>query len=92
MKTLSLYRRRLIPDECILLKDDIILYADDDHILTAEEVPIACSAVGDPMTDERLFPRQTERGRPRTARYDDRAGLIGRERRDDALHRAFDLH
>lgn len=34
MKTLSLYRKRLIPDECILLKDDIILYADDDHILT----------------------------------------------------------
>lgn len=34
MKTLSLYRRRLIPDECILLKDDIILEADDDHILT----------------------------------------------------------
>lgn len=34
MKTLSLYRRRLIPDECILLKDDIILKADDDHILT----------------------------------------------------------
>ena len=34
MKTLSLYRRRLIPDECILLKDDIILYADDHHILT----------------------------------------------------------
>ena len=34
MKNLSLYRRRLIPDECILLKDDIILYADDDHILT----------------------------------------------------------
>ena len=34
MKTLSLYRKRLIPDECILLKDDIILKADDDHILT----------------------------------------------------------
>lgn len=34
MKTLSLYRKRLIPDECILLKDDIILEADDDHILT----------------------------------------------------------
>lgn len=30
----TLYRRRLIPDECILLKDDIILAADDDHILT----------------------------------------------------------
>ena len=34
MKTLSLYRKRLIPDECILLKDDIILKADDDYILT----------------------------------------------------------
>ena len=34
MKTLSLYRRRLIPDECILLKDDIILKADNEHILT----------------------------------------------------------
>lgn len=34
MKNLSLYRRRLIPDECILLKDDMILEADDDHILT----------------------------------------------------------
>ena len=34
MKNLSLYRRRLIPDECILLKDDILLEANDDHILT----------------------------------------------------------
>ena len=34
MNTLSLYRRRLIPDECILLKDDIILDADDQHIVT----------------------------------------------------------
>ena len=34
MKNLSLYRRRLIPDECLLLKDDILLEANDDHILT----------------------------------------------------------
>ena len=29
-----LYRRRIIPDECILLKDDIILSCDEDHIVT----------------------------------------------------------
>lgn len=29
-----LYRRRLIPDECIQLKDDIILYMDDSVIIT----------------------------------------------------------
>lgn len=29
-----LYRRRLIPDECILLKDDVILYMDDSVIVT----------------------------------------------------------
>lgn len=34
MTTPALYRKRLIPDECILLKDDIILEVDDDHILT----------------------------------------------------------
>ncbi len=34
MTTPALYRKRLIPDECILLKDDIILDASDDHILT----------------------------------------------------------
>lgn len=32
--TLKLYRKRLMPDECILLKDDIILHADDNMILT----------------------------------------------------------
>lgn len=30
----ELYRKRLIPEECILLKDDIILENNDDYILT----------------------------------------------------------
>ena len=30
-----LYRKRLIPEECILLKDDRILARDDDNIITA---------------------------------------------------------
>lgn len=34
MQELRLYRKRLIPEECILLKDDIILEADEHHILT----------------------------------------------------------
>ncbi len=29
-----LYRKRLIPEECVLLKDDRILYRDDDKIIT----------------------------------------------------------
>ncbi len=29
-----LYRRRIIPEECILLKDDKILSCDEDHIVT----------------------------------------------------------
>ena len=29
-----LYRKRLIPEECIPLKDDIILYMDDEVIVT----------------------------------------------------------
>ena len=29
-----LYRKRLIPEECILLKDDCILVRDDDKIIT----------------------------------------------------------
>ncbi len=29
-----LYRRRLIPDECVLLKDDEILYMDDSILVT----------------------------------------------------------
>lgn len=34
MKTPILYRKRLIPDECILLEDDIILHRDDTMIIT----------------------------------------------------------
>ena len=34
MKPLQIYRKRLIPDECILLKDDIILEHSQDIILT----------------------------------------------------------
>lgn len=30
-----LYRKRLIPEECILLKDDVVLYRDEDLIVTA---------------------------------------------------------
>lgn len=29
-----LYRKRIIPEECIALKDDIILYQDEDIIIT----------------------------------------------------------
>lgn len=29
-----LYRKRIIPEECFLLKNDIILYCDDDIIVT----------------------------------------------------------
>ena len=32
---LRLYRKRLIPEECIPLSDDRILYSDDRHIVTA---------------------------------------------------------
>lgn len=34
METVQLYRKRLIPNECILLKDDIILFQDEHHIVT----------------------------------------------------------
>lgn len=34
MKTPILYRKRLIPEECILLKDDVLLYRDDRIIVT----------------------------------------------------------
>ena len=34
MNTLQIYRKRLIPDECILLKDDIIIEQSEDIILT----------------------------------------------------------
>lgn len=30
-----LYRKRLIPEECVLLKDDRLLYRDDEIIVTA---------------------------------------------------------
>ncbi|MDR2889332.1 MAG: DUF402 domain-containing protein [Lachnospiraceae bacterium] len=35
MENPILYRKRIIPDECIRLKDDIILSCHDDHIVTA---------------------------------------------------------
>lgn len=35
MDKLTLYRKRLIPEECILLKDDIILSADKERIITS---------------------------------------------------------
>ncbi|MCM1103647.1 MAG: DUF402 domain-containing protein [Clostridium sp.] len=35
MKKLTLYRRRLMPDECILLKDDVIRRWDHDLIVTS---------------------------------------------------------
>lgn len=34
MPPLQIYRKRLIPDECILLKNDIILEQNDEHIIT----------------------------------------------------------
>ncbi|MBO5292186.1 MAG: DUF402 domain-containing protein [Lachnospiraceae bacterium] len=34
MKQPILYRKRIIPEECILLKDDLILRCDDDLIVT----------------------------------------------------------
>lgn len=34
MKNPVLYRRRIIPDECILLKDDVILECNEEHIIT----------------------------------------------------------
>lgn len=30
----TLYRKRLIPDECVLLKDDTVLYRDSQIIVT----------------------------------------------------------
>lgn len=30
----TLYRKRIIPDECVLLKDDIILSCNEEHIVT----------------------------------------------------------
>ncbi len=34
MSEIRLYRKRIIPEECLLLGDDIILYADQEVILT----------------------------------------------------------
>lgn len=34
MQKITLYRKRLIPDECILLKDDVLLDVQDDKIIT----------------------------------------------------------
>ncbi|MCD7746352.1 MAG: DUF402 domain-containing protein [Lachnospiraceae bacterium] len=34
MNEIRLYRKRIIPDECLLLDDDIILYADNEVIIT----------------------------------------------------------
>ena len=34
METIKLYRRRYIPNEIIYLKDDKILYADNEKIVT----------------------------------------------------------
>ena len=38
MSELKLYRKRLIPRECVLLKDDVILRQDDDIIVTSWNV------------------------------------------------------
>lgn len=34
MTNLILYRKRIIPNECILLKDDVILSSDENRIIT----------------------------------------------------------
>lgn len=34
MQDLKLFRKRIIPDECIFLKDDIILFSDENIIVT----------------------------------------------------------
>ena len=34
MKNITLYRKRLIPDEVVHLKDDVVLYHDDTVIIT----------------------------------------------------------
>ncbi len=34
MDEIKLYRKRIIPEECILLEDDVILYADPEVIVT----------------------------------------------------------
>lgn len=34
METIHLYRRRYMPDETVELKDDLILYRDDNILVT----------------------------------------------------------
>jgi len=34
MNNLQLFRKRLIPNECIPLKDDVIVFQSDEHIIT----------------------------------------------------------
>lgn len=34
MQDLKLFRKRIIPDECIFLKDDVILFSDENMIVT----------------------------------------------------------
>ena len=34
MSDLQLFRKRLIPDECIQLKDDVVVYQSDEYIIT----------------------------------------------------------
>ena len=34
MEGLRLYRKRIIPEECVFLKDDVLLYRDNDVIIT----------------------------------------------------------
>jgi hypothetical protein len=34
MESLQIYRKRIIPDQCLLLKDDIIVERTDEHIIT----------------------------------------------------------
>ena len=34
MESLKIYRKRLIPDECIWLKDDIVLLCNEEFIVT----------------------------------------------------------
>lgn len=34
MSDLKLYRKRFIPEECFLLKDDVIVYHDEEKIIT----------------------------------------------------------
>lgn len=34
MENVKLYRKRIIPEECVFLKDDVILYQDNEVIIT----------------------------------------------------------